>query len=87
MWKVLDIYTDSWCQLLADEAFFHMGAAVLKYEYAQLVNPWDHAPSVVLFHKIQAFKIIRERLKACDNKVDTMTLMAMMSMPFCEVGF
>ena len=85
MWKVQNIYTDEWLHLLTDEAFFHVGAALVKYEYNELVNPGNEAQPEVLQHKIEALKVVRRRLKESDGVLDNVSLIAIMFLPFVEV--
>ena len=85
MWKVQNIYTEEWLHLLTDEAFFHVGAALVKYEYNELVNPRNEVQSEVLRHKIEAMKVIRRRLKESDGVLNNVSLLAAMFLPFVEV--
>ena len=86
MWNVQNIYTDEWLHLLTDGAFFHVGAALVKYEYNELVNSGTKAQPEVLQHKIEALRVVRRRLKESDGVLDNVTLIAIMFLPFVEVG-
>ena len=85
IWKVQNVYTQEWLHLLVDEAFFHVGAALVKYEYNALVNPGNEAPPEVIHHKIEAMKVVRRRLEESNGVLDIVTLIAIMFLPFVEV--
>lgn len=68
-----------------DEAFYHVGAALVKYEHNLLLNP-DHQQVDVLVHKARAMNIIRQRIEASNGVLDNITLLAIMFLPFLEVG-
>lgn len=83
--KTKSIFTEEWLHLLRDDAFFHVGGALIKFEYRQLVDP-SQSQSEIIDHKIKACKIIRQRIEENNGILDNATILAILFLPALEVG-
>lgn len=82
--KVKGILTQEWLHLLQDEAFFHVGAGLIKHEHQQLIDPGGNRFEI-LCHKVNAINIIRQRITDTKGILDNATLLAIMFLPAFEV--
>lgn len=86
MLKVKNIFTREWLQYLEDDAFFHVGAALIKGEHKGVEHLGGCADPDILFHKTKALKIIQARLAQSAASVDKATLLAILFLPFTDVS-
>lgn len=85
LYRTKNIFTQDFLNLVAaDDAFFHLGAAFVKYEYNEIVDSSDKTSSEVLAHKVKTLEIIQQRLKRSGGVLDNVTLAAIMLLPFVE---
>lgn len=85
LYHTKNIFTQDFLDLVAaDDAFFHLGAAFVKYEYNEIIDSSDKSSSEVLAHKVKTLEIIQKRLKLSGGILDNVTLAAIMLLPFVE---
>lgn len=77
--------SQDWLDLLVDDAMFHVGAGLVKYEHNKLINPESPSPKEVSSHKAEALKIIMQRLQESGGILDNTTLIAIVFLPFIDV--
>lgn len=86
MMKTKNVLSLDWLQHINDEAFFHVGAALLKGELKELQCLGSSMDQEILYHKVKALKIIQTRLVESDGYLDNDTLLAILFLPFTDVS-
>lgn len=79
------LLNEQWFHLLRDDAFYHVGSALIKHGYGQLIDPTMSQPEV-LKHKLKAVRIIRDRIESWNGVLDNPTLLAILFLPAVEVS-